>query len=146
MRSRNYHVYVLLKGQSCPFRQTTTPAKLWGCLGVILLLSSFETRQRFRSDRYVAPVPHGLVFWSKLSFFPVDARRSKNDTKYNLYPPYSFVVGGCWSCTESYFYDTTAEHSDICSSFAACNIWCVSRRSPKRGISVNTFLFYSIFC
>jgi len=74
--------------------------------------------------------------------FPVDARRSKNDTKHNLYPPYRFVVGGCWNCTQTYFYDTTAEHPDFCSSFAACNIWCVSRRSPRRGISVDTFLAF----
>lgn len=165
-----------------------TPAELWGSLEILLHLSSFEIRQRYRSvsvcvatyifesEWKIYLIVKELFFcWFVLMFWlhvlllhkivwqicsyllaystwfnflnqafilPVDARSSKNSTKYNLYPTYPFVVGGCWSYTESYFYNTTAEHSNICSSFAACNIWCVSHRSPKRGISVNTFLTF----
>lgn len=35
---------------------------------------------------------------------PVDTRSSKNSTEYNLYPTNLFVVGGCWTYTESWFY------------------------------------------
>lgn len=80
----------------------------------------------------------------------VDPRSSADSAKHNLYPTYPFVVGQCWSYTESYFYITNSEHSNVCSSLAACNIRCTSRRSPRWGISVNASLnfltSYSVSC